>query len=198
MKTRRLIAKIHLYGGLACFWYLVIFAISSLHYHHHFPFMKDLEAKVIIRENILEITDTGNDSALALKIQESLGIAGWYVPWRTHRDSGMFYTEIQNPKARYEAAYNPASGEITVTVYNKGFWSAFNSLHGFAGEMPYAPLLVVWKIYTWLCFAVVVFSIISGIWLWAGRGKEKAVGWIIMAAIMVVSFLLMVIIYYRG
>ena len=34
MSFRQWILKIHLYGGLLCFWYLVIFAISSLHYHH--------------------------------------------------------------------------------------------------------------------------------------------------------------------
>ena len=34
MGFRQWILKIHLYGGLLCFWCLVIFAIRSLHYHH--------------------------------------------------------------------------------------------------------------------------------------------------------------------
>jgi hypothetical protein len=39
MSIRKWVLKIHLYGGLLCFWYLIIFAVSSLQFQHKFEFM---------------------------------------------------------------------------------------------------------------------------------------------------------------
>ena len=69
MKWTKWILKIHLYGGLVCFWYLIILAISSLDFHHHFNFMENkLSAEV--REQIPLILPANlNDSDLAIQIQ---------------------------------------------------------------------------------------------------------------------------------
>jgi len=44
----------------------------------------------------------------------------------------------------------------------------------------------------------VVFSIISGLWLWAGSPGNKTAGWLTLSAITVLSFLLMLIVYIYG
>ncbi len=36
---RQWILRIHLYGGLLCAPYLIIFGFSSLHFNHHFAFV---------------------------------------------------------------------------------------------------------------------------------------------------------------
>ena len=199
MALRKWILKIHLYGGLLCFWYLIIFAVSSLHFHHEFEFMNGKPAVEGPQTVSLALVDSKSDSALATRIQDALDIAGWYLPWETHRDSsGVFHTQISNPKTDYTIQYDPVSSSASITKNDKGFWSVFNALHGFAGGMPKVPLLIFWRIFTYVCLVVVTFSILSGIWLWAAGREDKLIGWITVLVIMSLSISLMMVVYLRG
>lgn len=199
MELRKWILKIHLYGGLLCFWYLIIFAVSSLHFHHEFEFMNGKPVAEGPQPVQLLFEDSKSDSLLASRIQNGLNIAGWYLPWETFRDSsGVFHTQIQNPKMDYTIQYDPVSSIARIEKKDKGFWSVFNALHGFAGGMPRAPLLIFWRIFTYLCLIVVTFSILSGIWLWANGNVDKLIGWITVLGIMGLSISLMIFVYLRG
>ena len=83
MGRSRWILKIHLYGGLLCFWYLVIFAISSLHYHHEFDFMEVKEISTESKHITLPQKSQEGDSVLATGLKNELGLAGWYLFWET-------------------------------------------------------------------------------------------------------------------
>ena len=199
MTLRRWILKIHLYGGLICFWYLIIFAISSLHFHHHFEFMNGKQMVEGSQQIHLKLEDSKSDSALATNIQIALDIAGWYLPWETYRDnSGTFHTQIENPKTQYQIKYDRMSSTASIIRKDKGFWSVLNALHGFAGKMPNAPLFIFWNIFTYICLMVVIFSIFSGIWLWANRSEDKLIGWVTVLGIMGLSFSLMMVVYLKG
>lgn len=199
MEFRRWILKIHLYGGLLCFWYLVIFAISSLHFHHEFDFMQTRELSVESKVLSIEYIPDANDSVKATGLQNELGIAGWYLFWKTYSDStGVFHTEIHNPKTNYTIQYDPVSKVASVTTEYKGFWSVFNALHGFAGSMPNGTYVMFWHVYTYVCVVVVIVSLFSGIWLWSGTGTDKKIGWITMIGIVSLSLMLMLTIYLKG
>lgn len=199
MKLRKLILKIHLYGGLLCFWYLIIFAVSSLFYQHHFHFMSARESEGMSYEKKLQVPVSDNLNEMAQGIQNELGIAGWYLPWETRRDKdGIIHTQIQNPVAQYLITFDQSSSEAKYTRKEKGFWPVFNSLHGFAGEMPNAPLLVIWKLFTWLSVIVVTFSIFSGIWLWMRKSSDRLAGLVTFTVIVILSFSFMIYVYFHG
>lgn len=199
MKLRKWILKIHLYGGLLCFWYLVIFAVSSLQFQHHFEFMNQKLSDEEILEKKLSVTGNENVSDFAISVQDELKIAGWHLPWETYRDkSGIFHTQIQNPKAQYLITYEPLSSTVKIIKKEKGFWTLINSLHGFSGKMPNAPLLFFWKIFTYICLIVVTFSIFSGIWLWATGSTDKLIGLLTVCGIIVLSLSLMIYVYLNG
>ena len=200
IKWRKILLKIHLYGGLLCFWYLLIFGISALYFQHHFQFMENKNTPALVSTKKQLRIDPGNtDSVVATNIQNSLDVAGWYLPWETYRDSvGNFHTMIANPKRDYSIVYNFQNSISTISAKEKGFWNILNALHGFAAKMPNAPLLFVWKIYTYVCIAVVLFSIFSGIWLWSGRKRQRLTGWLIFSGIILLSFSLMIFIYKHG
>jgi len=140
-----------------------------------------------------------SDSAMARQIMDTLQISGWYLFWKTYRDSSNnFYTQIENPKNSYAIKYEANTQALEVSRSYKGIWSIINSLHGFAGKMPRAPLMIFWSIYTYVCLFVVIFSIISGIWLFALSRVEKKVGWITFSSILACSLLFMIYIYYNG
>jgi len=199
MKLTKWILKIHLYGGLIYFWYLIILAISSLHFQHHFDFMENKLSDDESEQIHLTIPQNENDSDLATNIQNELEITGWYIPWETYRDSsGKLHTQIENPKNKYLITYDRISSTVSVVKKDKGFWSVINFLHGFAGKMPNAPLLLFWTIFTYICLIGVLFSIVSGIWLWASRSQDKLIGWLTVLGIMGLSISLMIVVYING
>ena len=117
----------------------------------------------------------------------------------TYRDSvGNFHTMMANPKWDYSIVYDFQNSTSTISAREKSFWNMLNALHGFAGKMPNAPLLFIWNIYTYICIAVVLFSICSGIWLWSGREKQRLTGCLIFSVIMLLSFSLMIFMYKHG
>ena len=76
MKLRNWIHKIHLYGGLRCFWYLIIVAVSSLQFQHNFVFMNQKLSNEEIQEKKLSIPKNEKESDFALSIQNELNLAG--------------------------------------------------------------------------------------------------------------------------
>jgi len=199
MIIRKWILKIHLYGGLLCFWYLIIFGISSLHYHHHFSFMEDDPNAGTREEKSITVPDNSDNSAFAEAIRDSLGIPGWHLFWKTYWDqAGIFHTEIQNSRAGYFISYDKNTSTAVIHRNPKSFWSITNSLHGFAGNMPNGPLMIFWTYFTYVCLFSVIFSIITGIWLWTRRSTDKLIGWITVLGIMAISISLMVIVYIKG
>jgi hypothetical protein len=199
MKFRKWVMKIHLYGGLLCFWYIVIFAISSLHFQHHSESADAESMNETVFEKKCNFPADVPDSALAVMIKNELDVAGWHLPWRTSRESnGIFHTEIQNPKSRYRVTYYPADSSMKIIRSDRGPWHVLNSLHGYSGKMPNAPLLLFWKIYTYICLVVVIFSIFSGIWLWIAGKNEKRSAILTVSGIVALSLLLMIYIYFHG
>ena len=198
MKIRNLIQKIHLYGGLLCFWYLIIFAVSSLNFQHHFGFMNPENPEEIL-ERKLSVASGENLSDMAVSIQNELDLAGWHLPWNTYHDSsGLFHTVINNPIAQYKITFDPTTSTAKIIRKERGNLMLLNSLHGFSGKMPNAPLMVFWKIYTYICLIIVTFSIFSGIWLWADRRSYKLIRLITVSGIVILSLLLMTYVYING
>lgn len=197
MKLRKWILKLHLYGGLLCFWYLIIYALSSLNFQHHFGFME--HSTISTKQLELKIDLSGTDSTVATRIQNSMHIPGFYLAWKTYRDdSGNFHTEIHNPRKEYTFDYNSQTATIDISEKDKGFWSVINSLHGLDYAIPNAPLTIVWKLFTYISIVVILFSIFSGIWLWSGRIKGPVMGWNIFFGIITISFCIIVIVYLKG
>ncbi len=197
-KLRKWVWKFHLYGGLLCFWYLIIFALTSLQFQHQFTF---LQPKGFIAQDTLKVAPLNldnTDSAVATKLRTELNIAGWYLPWETYRDEQkLFYTEIESPKANYKLKYDSQSSSIFISKKEKGLWGIVKFLHGFAGGMPGAPMLIIWEVYTYISLFVVLFSIISGVWLWANKTIHRKDG-LLFIGITLVAMLLVALIYLKG
>lgn len=198
MKLRKLILKIHLYGGLLCFWYLIIYAVSSLHFQHHFEFMNPVPSEETF-EKKLKITPNDDINITARNIQDEIGVAGWHLPWATRIDkNGLLHTEIQNPDAQYLVTWDNSTSTVKYIKKKKGFWAKFNSLHGFSGKMPNAPLMIIWGVFTYISLIVVTFAIFSGIWLWMKGSTYKLVGAVTASVIVIISLSLMIYVYFHG
>ena len=198
MIIRRLILKIHFYGGLVCFWYLLILGISSLHFNHHFSFMdKSGDPVFWTRQLRLSKTDT-TDLVLSETIRDSLTLIGWPLPWETRRDStGVFHFALEQPAKRYLVDYSVTDHAVRVTETRKGFWRVFNSLHG-SGVVPGAPIMHAWSWYTRITAVVVVFSVFSGIYVWFIGNRNKKSGLYALVISLTITILWMLQLYIKG
>ena len=192
---RDLILKIHMYGGLLCSSYLLIFGLSSLNYNHHFG--RDAADKVTW-ERDLSIDDIKDNGKMAKAARDALGLIGWDIPWETHRDeAGNLHFGLARPGKHYKIHVFFADGHVKAEETRKGFWSVVNSLHALM-RLPSSPFMSWWGVYTEICTWVVLFSAASGIYLWATLKRDRLVGLVLLAGVSGSSLLFMLYIWWRG
>lgn len=195
---RAWLLRIHLYGGLLCVPYLVIFGLSSLHFNHPFAFARTpVDAPTHRWERTLSMIPGGDNAKATEAVRDQLGLMGWPLPWETKRDpDGSLHFPMERPGMKYRIDVSAADGVAHVQEIRKGFWSVFLSLHALT-ELPNSRLMSGWGVYTELCTAVVLFSALSGIWLWWSARRDRPLGGMALALGLVGSagFILYVVVH---
>lgn len=192
---RDLILKIHLYGGLLCASYLLIFGISSLNYNHHFGAATD---DPVQWQRTLHVADAEEKMTVAEKVRDELGLIGWTIPWETHRDEqGNLHFGLARPGKRYTIHVFFKEDRIAVDESRKGFWPVINQLHALT-RIPNSPFVSTWGIYTEICVWVVLFSACSGVYLWATLKRDRRVGLVLLLGSLAFSLSFMLYIWWRG
>src|SRR4051812_23880286 len=100
---RKWMLNLHLYGGLLCAPYLIIFGFSSLHFNHHFGFVAP-DSKTVPRvwEAPVNVEFSTSNDQLAESIRNSLGLMGWTLPWTMQRDGeGDLHFDVERPGKSY-------------------------------------------------------------------------------------------------
>ena len=142
---RSLFLKIHIYAGLLCSSYLLIFGLSSLNYNHHFGKPSDSDHISWERRTELATVD-GDDRAFTNRITERLGLIGWTIPWETYRDEGdNLHFGLNRPGKKYTVHVFFDEGLIRVEERRTGFWPIVNSLHALT-RLPYSPFMSLWGV----------------------------------------------------
>jgi hypothetical protein len=101
---RAILLKLHLYAGLLCSSYLILFGVSSLNFNHRFGSPASL--KVERQRALGALPALGDDQRLAEALRDSLGLVGWTLPWETRRaeteDSLYFHFAVSRPGKDYQ------------------------------------------------------------------------------------------------
>ncbi|MDH4296446.1 MAG: PepSY-associated TM helix domain-containing protein [Cyclobacteriaceae bacterium] len=198
MMIRRLLLKIHFYGGLACFWYLLILGVSSLHFNHHFSFMEKTGDPVFWTRKLQLSGSNATDLVLSETIRDSLALIGWPLPWETRHDSsGAFHFALEQPAKRYVIDYSAANHVVHIAETPKGFWRVFNSLHG-SGAVPRAPIMHAWEWYTRVTVAVIVLSVLTGIYVWFTGNQNRKSDLYTLLISLTIAVLWMLQLYTKG
>lgn len=194
---RKWILNIHLYGGLLCVPYLIIFGISSLNFNHHFAFAKAQDDH-LRWERPLTIALGTNDAANAERVREDLGLAGWTLPWEMKRSAaGDLHIAVSRPGRQYQIDIPSGQPNARVDEKRTGFWPILNSLHGMT-RVPGVPISRAWGLYTELAVWIVLFSAASGVYLWAISKRERRAGLAVVSAAVVATLALMIYVVVRG
>jgi len=188
---RNNLIRLHLYAGLFCFPYFIIFGVSSLNFNHHFQFMQSKEDKVTWQKQIT-IPSYKNDDQFSNDVRDSLGLMGWTLPWEVKKDSASFQFVVSHFAKDYMVKIHDKENIVDVYEKGKGFWNVFNGLHSFGGDLPNAPALInSWKYYQDITVVVLLFSAISGIYIFLRRKSERKAGLIILFCCIGLSMLIM-------
>ena len=192
---RKWILRVHLYGGLLCAPYLVLFGLSSLVFNH--PAMGPVGKTQTSWERAVGVSEGREDAALTESLRDDLGLIGWTIPWETRRIEGNVLTfGVSRPGKHHKIDYDGSAKSVKVVETRKGVWDVVRALHGFRG-VPNSRFSSTWKVYTEACTWVVLFAAASGVYLWSGRRNERRVGWVILCGA-AASLVFMVFVMVRG
>lgn len=198
MNLRRFLVNIHYFGGLACFWYLIVLGISSLHFNHHFSFIDQPGDSVVWKKSVVFQDSDAKDSDFSEQIRDSLSLIGWPLPWETWYDStGYYHFVLEHPGKRYVIDYSFQDHTAKVSEFRKGFWRVFVSLHG-AGEVPNSAAMDAWHWYTRLTIIVVLISVLTGIYIWLIGKRDKTSGSIVLIFCFLAALSWMAFMYLHG
>jgi len=194
---RKWMLNIHLYGGLLCAPYLIIFGFSSLHFNHHFAFVTS-KSQPLNWEAPLRVESVKDNDAFAESVRDSLGLMGWPLPWKTRRDAaGDLEFDLERPGKSYTIHTELKDHQARVEERRKGFWQVFNSLHAL-GAVPNSKFVLLWGGYTEVCTGFVLFAALSGIYLWLNSKRERVAGAVALIAAVAGSLALMFFVFRWG
>lgn len=195
---KKILLQLHLYGGLACAAYLVVFGLSSLNFNHHFGWMEATNAETRWERQIT-LPDIAEQQPLAEAIRDSLDLFGWTPPWNLRMDADTFHCRVVRMGKEYHLRVANATGSVQVKEITKGFWPTFNGLHFLGEHIPNAPWLVSsFPYYQDFTVFVILFSVVSGVWLWSRKKSERKTGLWLIFGLTGVSLLFMVYLWLVG
>lgn len=169
----RWLRTIHLYGGLLCSSYLVVYGISSLLFSH--PIGR-LERQGPVREwnDTLKAPITRDDpGGTARKIASELGLVGRIDNAEWKADQGLAFAVLR-PGYKY-AVRAQESGVVALKGQRLGLTQVLKGLHD-ARRFPDSVPLTIWWNFTHITILVLLFSTVSGIFLWTGSGRFAMTG----------------------
>ena len=197
-RTRRWLLNSHLYGGLVCCWYLLIYGVTSLDFNHP-GLLPETRGKKVKWQRALNIPDLTDNVKLGEAIRDQLDLVGWVIPWNLRRDgAGNLQFELSRPGKAYMILADRAAGKVHVEEQRTGLRSALHFLHGSTEGLPGSGFMNAWSLYTEATTWLVLFFAGSGVYLWARRERDRRLALAVLLGSLAVSVGLMAYLYFIG
>lgn len=195
---RKWLLNLHLYGGLLCSSYLLIYGFSSLLFNH--PIDTGEDGPAVTWEEPMQHPRVYKKPELAERVRDGLGLFGWVPPWEIRAEkSGELRFVVSRPGKRYEVQTKLREEKVRVSETHTGFWSVVRALHGMHKEIPNGPWLVnSWRFFTEVTNWIVLFAAGTGVYLWTFRKSERAIGGVLLGMTVAVSLGLILYVWIWG
>ncbi len=195
---KNLLQKIHIYGGLLFFPYLLIFGLSTLHINHDFKIFGEKQDWTE-RKMVIDIAEIEDNQQLAESIRDSLGLMGWCPWWTQNRNESRFRFSIDHFGSEHRINANLGTGEVIVNRRYKGFLSVLHSMHFLGSDVPRANRVInSWQYYQDFTVIYLIIAIITGIYMFLESKKEKKTGIVILSGFFVASLTFMIYLWLVG
>lgn len=177
---RARLLQIHLYGGLATFWYLLAYGVTSLGFNH--PWLLPDPPQRTEAGSVPYTASAGDARARAEAAAADAGIAGWYLPWTVREDGRVLRFDVQRPGYVTHVTADAQAGLLTYERVGPDLAGMLHFLHGSTHPVPGLPGTRPWGWYTDVTTALVLFFCASGVWLFWERTASRRIALGVLAA----------------
>lgn len=175
-RVRRWLLNLHLYGGLACSGYLVLYGVSSLIAAHRAEPLVGIRAESEWTRVIPGELTRGDSLQVARQVTHALGLPGRVQPAPLRRTpEGAVEFSVAGPGRHYQVRAS-SDGAVSVREERRRLGAVILGLHD-ARHSPDSPLLTSWWYYTHLTVITLLFLAGSGVVLWAISRRRRLVRW---------------------
>ena len=176
---RKLLLELHLYASLACAPYLVLYGVSTISFNHEWGGTPLDAAPTVTWEQELDLPPGPNRFELARAARDGLGLIG-NLPAGAFGESTVDDLDflVARPFRTYRIQWSRSTGVATVGEARTGFWSGLEGMHGLTRILDTNSGLL-WGLYTWFSVVAMVFAVVTGVYVWWGRVKERRIGWVL-------------------
>jgi hypothetical protein len=167
---RRWIRDLHLYLGLLCIPYVVVFSVSSILLTHGVQLASTTEWQREIAPPVAL-----DDRARAAAALAALGLSGHLKVSRENQDAtAPLRFRASRPGRSYQIELQPA-GLARVRETSWGLLGIIRVLHGPPGRKD-SLWALSWTLYTELTTAMLLFAVASGVWMALPLRGPRAIG----------------------
>ncbi|MEQ1691081.1 MAG: hypothetical protein ABMA00_07350 [Gemmatimonas sp.] len=166
-----------MYGGLLCSSYLVVYGISSLLFSHPVHRLEREDPPRTWTDSVRAPIRLDDLSGSSRRMAKELGLTGRIPSTPKAQPNGGFEFEVVRPGARSSVRVD-TNGVAAITTTRRGLTAVLKGLHD-ARQYPDSFALSMWWNFTHVTVAVLLFSTLSGLWLWIGTRRFPTTGWLL-------------------
>lgn len=184
------IRNTHLFLGLFCLLFVLVYGVSSVQMAHNTWFTMRpavTETRVPIRAE-----NNSNPRAAARQLMDEQHTSGELAQVR--QTPAGFNFRIVRPGTVYEVSYSRQTGEAVVRTNRAGFMGMLNRIHHLGGVWHEYSLLNIWGVLVGIVSAALILMGLTGIYMWFHFHDERVIGAILLAVSLGYSVTLMVLI----
>jgi hypothetical protein len=183
--------RLHFYFGLYLLFFIWLFAASGLLLNHmRWPsgnfWARRKQEKA---EQMVRLAAGVSDIEQAKNLMRQLDLAG-EIEWLAPRQRpGRFEFRVARPGRILTIDADTSTGVASIERIQVNGWGVMNALHSFTGVRAGRPEAVrdwwltrVWSFSMDVVCAGIVFTVLSGYWMWYRSGRRRAPGLAALAA----------------
>ena len=173
IRLRRWLLDWHMYVGLLCAPYFVLYGVSTIAFNHDISG----ELEVSYWERTLSAPVTGeNRLERARATRRAIGIGGNVPPWRIeNRPDGTLHFFISRPGRAYDVVVSADGRQVRVRESDWGLVRVLRGMHG-AVASDGIPWTRAWALYTDISIVGLFFAVASGLCVWWPKNRKRAWG----------------------
>ena len=173
--------RTHLYAALFLVPWVVIYATSTLVMNHSSHFPEPASAPVLERVSTQKYDASFPPGASADQIVEQLladlGLAGKHR-FRHDRRTGVFVIDRDTPRGPRRITYDAPTGDLTVEAGSYGLRRFMAQIHRRRGYESDAFKEDAYGFFVDAFLVVMLFWVLSGIWMWWEMRATRMLGWV--------------------
>ena len=171
----RTLRNIHLFTGLACCLFLLMYALSAVQMSHNAWF--DMKPTVSEGRLPVDASAAANPRALATYLMGKHGLRGEI----TRADGGdEFQIQITRPGTVVEGRYVPGKSEAQIKTSRARFMGLMNRMHHVNGLWHDDALLNLWGGFVGLISLALLVLGCTGVYMWFKIYDERLIGGLIL------------------